>query len=111
MNIMIMIAFCFPNFSESGLDGIEKLSSCKMFALNSTEDDIHNGTFGGGGSSKREEIGCKYGWEFDKTDYESTIPSEFSWVCDRNHFATDVFTWTNVGSAVGTVIFGIAADK
>jgi hypothetical protein len=80
-----------------GTDGILKHSSCKMYSLDSL------------GVNATEK--CNFGWEYDKTDYESTIPSEFDWVCQRDHLATEVFTWTNVGSAVGTIIFGIFADK
>jgi len=58
-----------------------------------------------------EVVDCQFGWDYDKTDYESTIPSQFNWVCERNHFSTDVYTWTSVGNAFGTVLFGIAADK
>jgi len=54
---------------------------------------------------------CQYGWEFDKKDYEKTIPSEFNWICDRVHYATDCFTWGNVGNTIGTIGFGILADK
>lgn len=57
------------------------------------------------------ETECQFGWEYDTTDYENTIPSEFNWVCDKDHYATDCFTWGSIGSAIGTVIFGILADK
>lgn len=60
---------------------------------------------------QNESVACQFGWEYDKTDYENTVPSEFNWVCDRDTYATDCFTWGSIGSAIGTVIFGILADK
>lgn len=54
---------------------------------------------------------CNNGWTYDKTDYDSTIPSDFDWVCDKVGYATDTFTVGTLGSAIGTVVFGILADK
>jgi hypothetical protein len=56
-------------------------------------------------------INCNNGWSYDKTDYDDTIPSAFNWVCDRVGYATDTFTVGTLGSAIGTVLFGILADK
>lgn len=54
---------------------------------------------------------CQFGWEYDKTDYENTVPSDFNWVGDRVKYATDSFSWAIIGRAIGTVLFGILADK
>lgn len=54
---------------------------------------------------------CNLGWTYDKTDYETTIPSDFDWVCENMGHATDTFTVETIGSAVGTVVFAIMADK
>lgn len=50
-------------------------------------------------------------WVYDKTDFDSTIPSEFNWVCDTAHYSTDALTATAVGNMIGTIVFGQLADK
>jgi len=54
---------------------------------------------------------CLYGWEYDTTDYDTTIPSEHNWVCDKIHYPTRCFTMGSFGAAAGTLVFGILADK
>lgn len=54
---------------------------------------------------------CKWGWDFDKTDYLSTMPGDFEWVCANAAIPTNSFTAGAVGNAVGTIIFGHLADK
>lgn len=54
---------------------------------------------------------CKSGWEFDKTDYLSTMPGDFGWVCDNAAIPTNSFTAGAIGNAVGTIVFGHFADK
>lgn len=54
---------------------------------------------------------CMYGYEYDRKDYEWTIPSQFDWVCTKSTYGTDALTLYAVGNAVGTIMFGQAADK
>ncbi|CAL8072337.1 unnamed protein product [Orchesella dallaii] len=58
-----------------------------------------------------EPEACKWGWEFDKTDYLSTLPGDFAWVCDNSAIPTNAFTASAIGNAVGTIVFGHFADK
>jgi len=70
-----------------------KLSQCEMFGYNGSR------------------IACTRGWEYDLTDYSTTIPSQFDWVCERAEWATWALTVASVGNAVGTIVFGQVADK
>lgn len=79
---------------ENGPDGLPRYSKCKM------RDQLSGNV-----------TSCQFGWIYDKTDYENTIPMEFNWVCDRDNYVTDCYTWGSVGGAVGTIIFGVMADK
>lgn len=56
-------------------------------------------------------IACPMGWEYDKSEYESTIASSYNWVCENSGITTDAFTWQALGNAIGTLIFGHMADK
>jgi hypothetical protein len=62
-------------------------------------------------ASNGSSIKCTNGYEYDKRDYEATIPSDFNWVCDKDHYATDALTFNAVGNCVGALIFGWGADK
>ncbi|OXA51668.1 organic cation transporter protein [Folsomia candida] len=83
--------------TEIGPDGETRYSQCLMY---DPSDPDRNTT-----------MMCNNGWTYDKTDYDSTIPSDFDWVCDKVGYATDTFTVGTLGSAIGTVVFGILADK
>ena len=50
-------------------------------------------------------------WEYDRSNYKSTIPTEFDWVCENSHYGADVFSVGGFGNVVGTIIFGQLADK
>ena len=54
---------------------------------------------------------CTNGWEYDKTDYSATIPTEYNWVCGKKHYATEALTASSIGSAVGTILFGWGGDR
>ncbi|XP_017787310.1 PREDICTED: organic cation transporter protein-like [Nicrophorus vespilloides] len=58
-----------------------------------------------------EIIKCQYGWEYDKTWYEMTIPMQESWVCDDGLQVTNTFMFSKLGEVVGTFIFGQLADS
>ena len=78
-----------------GAEGQERYSQCEMFSPN------------GNGSI----ISCPAGWAYDHSDFKSTLPSDFDWVCDKDHYATNVFTASATGIVAGNIIFGLLADK
>jgi len=51
------------------------------------------------------------GWEYDRSVYESTMSTDYNWVCDKSDYPTNAFTTQAVGNAIGTMIFGHLADK
>ncbi|XP_045126334.1 solute carrier family 22 member 7-like isoform X4 [Portunus trituberculatus] len=87
-------------------------SSCKQY--NVTSDDVlpllqeppspelMNATFG--------ITECQRFWEYDRTDYDSTLSTQQHWVCEQASMAA---TWQSVGVAgnvVGTVLFNSLSD-
>ncbi|XP_017787307.1 PREDICTED: organic cation transporter 1-like [Nicrophorus vespilloides] len=72
-------------------------SKCKMYNRTS---DIEN----------PEIIKCQDGWEFDKTWYDLTAPSQESWVCDETLHVTNAFVFSRLGEVFGTFVFGQLAD-
>ncbi|CAG7696955.1 unnamed protein product [Allacma fusca] len=78
---------------EKGADGKLEFSKCSMYGLNGTVVD------------------CQNGWDYDKENYEFTIPSQFDWVCSKSHYTTTAFTTQTIGSVLGVIVFGYLADK
>ncbi|OXA51603.1 organic cation transporter 1 [Folsomia candida] len=76
-----------------GSDGQPKFSQCTMYSEDSSI------------------IKCPSGWEYDNTEYESTISSAYNWVCDSADNPTDAFTAQAFGNAVGTLVLGHLSDK
>ncbi|CAL1269584.1 unnamed protein product [Larinioides sclopetarius] len=54
---------------------------------------------------------CVSGWEYDKTNYDKTATTKFDLVCDKAHYPSLLLTLQNVGSLIGTPIYGILSDK
>lgn len=55
---------------------------------------------------------CKYGYEYDQTWFESTIITEYDWVCEaRGLQKTNAFVYDRIGEVVGTFVFGQMGDK
>ncbi|MPC33803.1 hypothetical protein E2C01_027167 [Portunus trituberculatus] len=54
---------------------------------------------------------CTVGWEFDTTQFTSTVASSLGWVCDRGHYSHHTLSVSMAGNAVGTFLFPLLADK
>ncbi|XP_021963061.2 organic cation transporter protein [Folsomia candida] len=50
-------------------------------------------------------------WDFDRTIYKTTIPSEFQLVCGRRWMTATIQSSYMAGGLVGTVFFGTVSDK
>ncbi|XP_011637408.1 organic cation transporter 1-like [Pogonomyrmex barbatus] len=56
-------------------------------------------------------VGCRYGWNYDTKDYDSTLVTELDLVCDNSWWPSTSTTFFYVGSLFGNVVFGWIADK
>ncbi|KFM65312.1 Organic cation transporter 1, partial [Stegodyphus mimosarum] len=54
---------------------------------------------------------CDKGWQYDKTDYEYTVATEWNLVCDDAYYPSLILTLHNLGSIIGTPILGFLADR
>ncbi|XP_051168668.1 organic cation transporter 1-like isoform X1 [Leptopilina boulardi] len=54
---------------------------------------------------------CRYGWDYDTRDYDSTLVTELDLVCDNSWWPSTSTTFFYVGSLFGNVVFGWIADK
>ncbi|KAM7363072.1 carcinine transporter-like isoform 2-T5 [Cochliomyia hominivorax] len=77
-----------------------------MYDANFTEiDDWENWN-----STSVNVTGCKNGWSYDQTWYESTIPTQENWVCAKDLYVTNVFVVGRVTEVVGSFLLGQMGD-
>lgn len=50
-------------------------------------------------------------YTYNKTWYESTVPSENNWVCDKELKVANIFAYMRIGELIGSMIFGWFGDK
>lgn len=57
-----------------------------------------------------EAIECPYGYSYDKTWYERTIPTQENWVCDKDLYVTNTFVVSRVAEVIGSFVLGQMGD-
>ncbi|EDV94421.1 carcinine transporter [Drosophila grimshawi] len=85
----------------------ETYSNCEMYDANFTE--LTN--FTAWSSSKNQTTVCQHGWSYDRTWYDSSIPTDQDWICAKDLFVTNVFVIGRVTEVVGSFIFGQMGDS
>ncbi|XP_077977305.1 organic cation transporter protein-like [Glandiceps talaboti] len=95
-----------------GCGMVSTFSQC--YRYNITQDFISyyvNGNMNAYVNSTNK-IGCDHGWEYDRSQYKSTVMQEFDLVCDErfylNAVATTIFM---AGYFVGSLLFGYVVDR
>ncbi|CAG2174633.1 unnamed protein product [Oppiella nova] len=54
---------------------------------------------------------CHDGWAFDNTNYEETAVTALNLFCDRSHYVNLILSVGNIGTIIGTPLFGWLSDK
>lgn len=87
----------------------EAPSKCKIYDRNFTQIDWSSmhGEFDVSGAGTRE---CPYGYSYDKTWYEQTIPTQENWVCDKDLYVTNTFVVSRVTEVIGSFVLGQMGD-
>ncbi|CAG4911098.1 unnamed protein product [Colias eurytheme] len=75
-------------------NGDVKFESCTIYK----HPDVNN-----------ETMECN-SYTYDQTWYESTIASEKNWVCDKEINIANLFAFSKIGEAFGSVVFGWIGD-
>ncbi|XP_012862221.1 solute carrier family 22 member 7 isoform X2 [Echinops telfairi] len=90
------------------------LSSCLRFTHPRSPS---NSTLWGGGHSpgtlepEPPTVACPQGWEYDRSEFSSTIVTEWDLVCEQKGLNRATSTFFFVGVLVGAVAFGYLADR
>ncbi|XP_035223452.1 organic cation transporter protein-like [Stegodyphus dumicola] len=121
MNIMFMVSvpdhWCYvPEVASSNLSISAQRSlisppddpCCRMYDINYTEL-LSNGIYTVPNDTATKP--CTQGWQYDKTDYESTVATEWDLVCSDYHYTKFIQTMFYVGSILGTPMYGALSDR
>lgn len=61
-------------------------------------------------ASGGEPVSCAHGWDYDRTWFSRTAPSQEDWVCDHRLRAVNVLSFGQLGEVVGTFAFARIGD-
>ncbi|XP_008690108.1 solute carrier family 22 member 7 isoform X2 [Ursus maritimus] len=90
------------------------LSSCLYFTHSQA---LPNTTFWGAGQSPEQMEGepstapCPQGWDYDRSEFSSTIATEWDLVCEQKGLNKATSTFFFAGVLVGAVAFGYLSDR
>ncbi|CAG0922428.1 unnamed protein product [Notodromas monacha] len=92
-------------------DGRLTYESCRMYDINFTDLFLTTGAWPEDASPLWPTAPCRFGWEYDHTDYDRTLVTDLDVVCDNEWLVTTASTFFYVGSLIGNLIFGRIADR
>ncbi|XP_077977325.1 organic cation transporter protein-like [Glandiceps talaboti] len=77
------------------------LSDAILYSVEKDMSYIYNST----------KLTCDYGWEYDTSQYTSTVSHEFDLVCGRSYLTALANSCYMFGVMVGSILYGIVLDK
>ncbi|XP_063593581.1 carcinine transporter-like [Penaeus indicus] len=93
-------------------DGAEVYSECQQYNITLSDLDLTSdlASFTAKVDATYDRIDCQHGWDYDQTDYDTTLSTEQDWVCGRDTLSAN---WQSIGVAgnvVGTFVFNSLSD-
>ena len=94
-----------------------KHSKCEMFAvdyesvINSSLDGNFKNFSSFSSDNRTKRIPCQYGYQYDKSVYQSTIVTDWDLVCGNEFHPTLAMVLLSVGEVFGTPVFGYLSDQ
>ncbi|XP_071950755.1 organic cation transporter protein-like [Antedon mediterranea] len=92
---------------KDDVNTIPNEAQCWMY----TSEDITEALFTNNVSRELDITLCTNGWEYDTSQYKSTIIQEFDLVCEKAAKPSLSQSFFFVGTLVGSLVFGALADK
>jgi len=83
-------------------------NGCKRYAF---DESVCNSTFLGCVNTSAVPINCNHGYYYDKSVFTETAVTKFDLVCDRFHLKSLSISMYEVGTLIGSILFGNLADK
>ncbi|RXG67939.1 Organic cation transporter 1 [Armadillidium vulgare] len=99
---------------EKSSVGELKMSQCKMYAstLNLTNQNYSSQLDYSFETENTTDISnVQYGWDYDKSVWESTAVSHFDLVCDKKQIVTNLLTLRMIGGTIGNFGFAVLSDS
>lgn len=95
-----------PNKTDE--EGKQVHDKCRMYDVNYTDpnvfDTIRN-------LSGIPTVPCMHGWHYDRSDWTSTVVTEWNLVCDKELYVTHAYTINGAGSLFSMFFMGFVADR
>ncbi|KAM7359500.1 organic cation/carnitine transporter 2-like [Cochliomyia hominivorax] len=86
--------------------GTETYSNCEMYDANFMEiNNLENWN-----SRYANITACKNGWTYDRTWFNSTIPTRENWVCLKDMYVTNIFVTGRIAEVLGSFVLGQMGD-
>ncbi|KAK3858083.1 hypothetical protein Pcinc_035705 [Petrolisthes cinctipes] len=92
------------------LEDSGEFSSCKMYRWIPDKDNNNNNNGSHYVITNVTQV-CVNGWEYDQSQFTSTVATSFDWVCDKVHYSPLLLSTFMIGNTVGTFFLPILADK
>ncbi|XP_063222838.1 organic cation/carnitine transporter 2-like [Bacillus rossius redtenbacheri] len=91
-------------------EGPPPYSQCSMYNTSHEERAawLLAGTHNGSGL---QVVPCQHGWEYDRTWYAQTAPSQHDWVCDQELVVANLYTFDRLGEIAGNFVMGQLGDR
>ena len=87
-------------------------SRCTMYNVNWTEvRESNGGAWPGQPNTSWEVVDCRHGWNYDTSEFVSTLVTELDLVCTDQWWPSTSTALFYVGSLIGNILFGQIADR
>ncbi|XP_070568252.1 organic cation transporter protein-like [Ptychodera flava] len=90
---------------HDGCDMVETYNQCYRYDVN------HNNISLAADISNSSKVKCDNGYDYDTSQYKSTIPQQFDLVCDKATLVSVAMSMFLVGTLLGSVVIGIFVDR
>ncbi|XP_077977092.1 organic cation transporter protein-like [Glandiceps talaboti] len=97
--------------TDIGCGPISTFSQCQRFNVSFNGAIIYSVEKDTSYFYNSTKLTCEYGWEYDTSQYTSTVSHEFDLVCDRSYLTALANSCYMAGLLVGSIFYGIVLDK
>ncbi|KAK4296972.1 hypothetical protein Pmani_030576 [Petrolisthes manimaculis] len=106
--VLIPVSF-FTGYNDTSLEDSGEFSSCEMYRWIPDKHNNNNNAPHYVITNYTQE--CVNGWEYDDSQYTSTVATSFDWVCNKEHYSPLLLSTYMIGNTVGTLVLPVLADK
>ncbi|XP_077976897.1 organic cation transporter protein-like isoform X2 [Glandiceps talaboti] len=97
--------------TDIGCGAVPTYSQCRRYNLS---QDVISYYVGGSmdAYTNSSTMACDHGWEYDRSQYKSTVMQEYDLVCDERNYLNALATTIFMGGYfTGSIVFGLLMDR